>query len=82
MKKFLLFLSKTDNDILKHCTKFTTDIQVSLGIFVLFTGVLALFSGSYAISNMFVFEDPNTMVPVMKWYGYRNGSRKPFETAI
>jgi hypothetical protein len=63
--RFLYFLSKTDRKVIKDCPAFTKGIQASLGFFVLLTGVLALVSGTYAISNMFVHENPATKVPEM-----------------
>lgn len=57
MHRFLLFLSKTDNSIIRHCNSSTNNIQASLGFFVLLTGVLAFISGSLAVSHMFIQVD-------------------------
>ncbi len=57
MHRFLLFLSKTDNSIIRHCNSGTSNIQASLGFFVLLTGVLAFISGSLAVSHMFIQVD-------------------------
>lgn len=54
LSKFLLFLSKTDTDILKSCPQSTRYQQTALGAFVLFTGILAFFSASFAASNLFL----------------------------
>src|SRR5262245_5091968 len=55
LEKFFQFLSKTDQDALsaKCCSRFVRMTQTSLGIMVLITGVLAFFSGSYAIYTAF-----------------------------
>lgn len=55
VQRFFQFLSKTDQDALgsKCCTKATRMTQTSLGMMVLLTGVLAFFSGSYAIYTAF-----------------------------
>lgn len=60
MIRILLFLSKTDYAVYKDCTTYSKNMQISLGLFVLLTGVLALVSGSYAISNLFVEFDWRT----------------------
>src|ERR1044072_3739734 len=51
VQRFFRFLSKTDQDALNSgcCTRVTRMTQTSLGMMVLLTGVLAFFSGSYAI---------------------------------
>jgi Domain of unknown function (DUF4407) len=53
--QFFQFLSKTDQDALNTpcCTRVAKMTQTSLGIMVLLTGVLAFFSGSYAIYTAF-----------------------------
>lgn len=55
IQRFFQFLSKTDQDALASgcCTRVTRMTQTSLGIMVLLTGVLAFFSGSYAIYTAF-----------------------------
>lgn len=52
---FFQFLSKTDQDAMRSpcCTRVARMTQTSLGIMVLLTGVLAFFSGSYAIFTAF-----------------------------
>jgi uncharacterized membrane protein len=57
MKNFILFFSKTDLSVYRHCSQYAKNTQLSLGIFVILTGILAFFSGSYAISNLFVEFD-------------------------
>lgn len=53
--RFFQFLSKTDQDAIRSpcCTRVARMTQTSLGIMVLLTGVLAFFSGSYAIYTAF-----------------------------
>lgn len=55
IQQFFRFLSKTDKDALASdcCTRVTRMTQTSLGIMVSLTGVLAFFSGSYAIYTAF-----------------------------
>lgn len=55
IQRFFQFLSKTDQDALNAscCTRVTRMTQTSLGVMVLLTGVLAFFSGSYAIYTAF-----------------------------
>jgi hypothetical protein len=55
MQRFFQFLSKTDRDAMNSpcCTRVARMTQTSLGIMVLLTGVLAFFSGSYAIYTAF-----------------------------
>ena len=57
ISQFLLFLSKTDTHVLKYCTREAFLTQASLGAMVLFTGVLALISGYYAINSSFFARD-------------------------
>ena len=57
MYRILLFFSKTDNSIIRHCNSGVINIQASLGFFVLLTGVLAFISGSLAVSHMFIQVD-------------------------
>lgn len=54
MKQLFFFLSKTDQDIIRHCPMSAQNNQVSLGIFVLFTGLFAFVSGSFAVSMAFI----------------------------
>lgn len=56
LQRFFQFLSKTDQDAIGSpcCTKVARMTQTSLGIMVLLTGVLAFFSGCYAIYTAFV----------------------------
>jgi len=53
--RFFQFLSKTDLDAINSpcCTRVARMTQTSLGVMVLLTGVLAFFSGSYAIYTAF-----------------------------
>ena len=55
IQRFFLFLSKTDLDAINSpcCTRVARMTQTSLGVMVLLTGVLAFFSGSYAIYTAF-----------------------------
>jgi hypothetical protein len=55
MERFFQFLSKTDPDAMNSpcCTLVARMTQTSLGVMVLLTGVLAFFSGSYAIYTAF-----------------------------
>lgn len=59
MKYFFLFLSKTDHEVLRHCPQSSLNNQVGLGIFVLFTGIFAFISGSYALSMVFIETGPD-----------------------
>lgn len=54
-ERFFQFLSKTDPDAMNSpcCTLVARMTQTSLGVMVLLTGVLAFFSGSYAIYTAF-----------------------------
>lgn len=69
MKHLLYFLSKTDTSIIEHCPRSARNIQASLGFFVLMTGLFAFMSGTYAISNMFVYEHPSTGRPHLSVFG-------------
>lgn len=55
IERFFQFLSKTDPDAMNSpcCTLVARMTQTSLGVMVLLTGVLAFFSGSYAIYTAF-----------------------------
>jgi len=55
IQRFFQFLSKTDLDAINSpcCTRVARMTQTSLGMMVLLTGVLAFFSGSYAIYTAF-----------------------------
>jgi hypothetical protein len=70
MKQFLYFLSKTDRTIVSRCSPMARNIQYSLGFFVLLTGTIAFISGTYAISNMFLYEDPASGAPLMPVFGW------------
>lgn len=70
MRKFLLFLSKTDTSVIAKCSEATKNIQASLGFFVLLTGILAFISGSLAVSNMFITADAITGKPQMAFVGW------------
>ena len=54
IKSLLLFLSKTDTDIYNRCPRSAKNNQLALGAFVLFIGLFAFISGSYAIANIFM----------------------------
>jgi hypothetical protein len=68
------FLSKTDQDALGVgcCTRVTRMTQTSLGMMVLLTGVLAFFSGSYAIYTAFESRPwaPLVAVPLGVLYSF------------
>ncbi len=49
MKKILLWMSSTDSELINYCTKRSIMLQETLGAMVLFTGLMAFISGSYAI---------------------------------
>jgi hypothetical protein len=70
MKQLLYFFSKTDPGIISHCPESTKNIHATFGFFVLMTGIMAFISGSYAISNMFIHEDPATGQPAMIKHGW------------
>jgi hypothetical protein len=70
MRKFLLFLSKTDTSVIEKCSEATKNSQASLGFFVLLTGVLAFISGSLAVSNLFINADAITGKPQMAVVGW------------
>jgi hypothetical protein len=70
MKQVLYFFSKTDSGIIRNCPSSTKNIHATLGFFVLLTGIMAFFSGSYAISNMFIHENPITQQPEMNRNGW------------
>ncbi len=70
MTRILYFLSKTDVKVLHHCPASAKNIQASMGFFVLLTGLMAFISGSYAFSNMFVFEKELTGKPEMMTAGW------------
>lgn len=70
MKRFLLYLSKSDYSIYKHCPRNAQIGQLSLGLFVLLTGILAWCSGSYAVSNMFYDFDWETQQIKFNELGY------------
>lgn len=65
MIHILYFFSKTDAGVIQHCPVYTKNIHATFGFFVLMTGVMAFISGSYAISNMFLYEDAMTGKPQM-----------------
>ena len=69
MKRLLLYLSKTDDDILRFCPKSSEYQQTSMGAFVLFTGILAFFSATYAASNLFLESAGEGQVPLLSFRG-------------
>ena len=50
---FLLFMSKTDKDIIQYCSRAARSTRAALGLFVVITAILAFISGTYAISTIF-----------------------------
>lgn len=68
-EQFLLFLSKTDQELLSHCPPATRSNQTALGIFVLFTGLLATASGAFAVSNLFLEPVPGQALPQLPLIG-------------
>jgi len=66
VQRFFQFLSKTDQDALGSgcCTRVTRMTQTSLGMMVLLTGILAFFSGSYAIYTAFAAHEWAPLVAV------------------
>jgi len=58
--KFLLFLSKSDKDIISICSNSTRSTKAALGLFVLVTAILAFISGTYALSTIFYQINENT----------------------
>lgn len=74
MQRLFQFLSKTDQDALGAgcCTRVTRMTQTSLGMMVLLTGVLAFFSGSYAIYTAFESRPwaPLVAVPLGVLYSF------------
>lgn len=69
MKAFLLFLSKTDKNLIKECPRSAVNNQMALGAFVLLTGIFALLSGTYAVSTLFAQYDPDLHRPVVTSVG-------------
>jgi len=69
MIRLLYFFSKTDLKIIQHCPASTKNINATLGFFVLLTGMMALASGTYAISNMFLHENEITKRPEISFWG-------------
>jgi hypothetical protein len=53
ISEFFFFLSKTDLHALRFCTPFTRSIQMSIGILVFITGVMAFISSYFAINSVF-----------------------------
>lgn len=68
-QKFIFYLSKTDPELIEHCTGSTRYNQQALGLFVLFTGILAAVSGGFAVSNLFLESVEGQAMPVMPWSG-------------
>ena len=61
--RFLLFMSKTEMNILQYCTRSTRMTLTSIGGMVVITGILAYFSAFFTIQTCF-FKDDLTWV---KW---------------
>ncbi|SRR5258705_355131 len=57
IKSFLIFCSSVDRDILNDCPQSEVTKYVSIGATIFFTGLLACFSGGYALFT--VFHDLN-----------------------
>ena len=55
-KKFLKFMSKSDEHVLSFCTKDAESTQMSIGFMVLMTGVFAFLSSYFAIQSTFKSE--------------------------
>jgi hypothetical protein len=70
MINLFYFLSKTDEKVVRNCPESTKNIHATMGFFVLITGVVAFISGSYAISNMFIHENPINGRPEMIQFGW------------
>ena len=68
-EQFLCYLSKTDQELLSHCPPATKANQAALGVFVLFTGLLATVSGAFAVSNLFLVPVADQALPVLPWSG-------------
>ncbi len=51
-RKFLLYLSATDTDVIKRCPKKDLIIQEIKGIAILITSIFAFFSGTFAIQSV------------------------------
>lgn len=66
VRKFFMFLSKTDRDLIAHCTDFTRKTQVAFGVFVLLTGTLAFLSCMYAVN--WTFKNYYVSIPVALVY--------------
>jgi hypothetical protein len=67
ISKALQFMSKTDRDAIAYCSDVTRKTQSSLGLLVLLTGSLAVFSGSYAVYT--AFHDYTIALSVGLFYG-------------
>jgi len=53
MNRLFYFLSKTNSKLIAKCSKKAKYTQSSFGLFVLFTGIVAFFSGTYALKMAF-----------------------------
>ncbi|WP_046755448.1 DUF4407 domain-containing protein [Kordia jejudonensis] len=56
MNTLFYFLSKTNAALIKGCSKKAKYSQASMGMFVLFTGILAFISGTYALKMAFDYD--------------------------
>lgn len=63
LKRFFLFCSGADIDVLESCPKIETVKQVCVGISVLFTGIFASLAGGYAIYRVF-YNGPDDSSPI------------------
>lgn len=64
--RFLLFLSKTDRDVITYCTDMAVKTQMAYGVFVLLTGAFAFLSCLYAVN--LTFKSFYVAVPVALLY--------------
>ena len=56
LKRFFIFCSGADSEILSTCPNFEKNKYASIGATVFFTGLFAFISGSYAIYRVFYIE--------------------------
>jgi hypothetical protein len=65
MNKLFYFLSKTNAELIKGCSKKAKYNQASFGMFVLFTGILAFISGTYALKMAFDYDTDNYTTAIL-----------------
>jgi hypothetical protein len=61
LERFLLFMSKTEMNILQYCTRATRMTLTSVGGMVVITGILAFFSAYFTIQTCFFKDDVTWM---------------------